>query len=142
MKNLIFCISLVLTLLFTAFSGCGTNTEPAEEPDYAVPVVESALKSISSGDYDRYVNLFNDEARSQLTEDAFRQANQLITGKIGTYVSKTFTSVKVENGYEVAYYDAKFTEEPGTVTVRAVFQEEDNEMKLAGFWLDSPGLRK
>jgi hypothetical protein len=123
------------------FHGCGTATELAEEPDYAVPVVESALKSISNGDYDTYVTLFIDEARSQLSEDVFRQAHQLITGKIGNYKSKTFSKVKVENGYKVAYYEAEFTEEPDIVTIRAVFDEEDDQMKLAGFWLDSPKLR-
>ena len=141
MKNLIFCVLLVSTLTTAAFTGCSTDTEPAEEPDYAVPVVESALKSISSGDYETYVSLFNEASRSQLTEPVFRQAHQLITGKIGNYVGKTFTEVKVENGYKVAYYKAQFTEESNVVIVRAVFEEEDGQMKLAGFWLDSPGLR-
>lgn len=142
MRNLISWILPVLVLTSAVFSGCGTGTETAEEPDYAVPVVESALQSISSGDYETYVDFFNEESQSQLTEAVFRQAHQLITGKIGSYVSKTFEKVKVENGYKVVYYKAEFTDEPDIVTVRAVFDEEGDRMKLAGFWLDSPRLRK
>jgi hypothetical protein len=63
-----------------------------------------------------------------------------IIGKIGTYVNKTFVEVKDESGYKVVYYQAQFTNEPSNVTVRAVFQEENSKMKLAGFWVDSPRL--
>ena len=61
---------------------------------------------------------------------------------VSTEIRNRKTVVKTENGYTVVYYKARFTEETSGVVVRAVFQEEDGEMKLAGFWLDSPGLRK
>jgi hypothetical protein len=103
--------------------------------------VESALESISRGDYPTYNGLFTEESHKQLPEAAFHQMQQAVIGIIGTYVDKTFVEVKDENGYKVAYYQAQFTDEPSGVTVRAVFQEENGKMKLAGFWLDSPKLR-
>ena len=141
MKKHIIYLAILTFLALLLLAGCGTATEPAVEPEYASPVVESALQSMSRGDYTTYVKLFTEESQSQLTEAAFQQAHQLITGKIGTYVSKSFEKVQQESIYEVAYYQAQFTDEPAGVSVKAVFQEENGGMKLAGFWLDSPKLR-
>jgi hypothetical protein len=102
--------------------------------------VESALVSISSGDYYRYKELFTEKGQEQLPKANFQQVQLSIIGKIGTYVDKTFVEVKDEGGHKVVYYQAQFTDEPSSVTVRAVFQEENSKMKLVGFWLDSPKL--
>jgi len=128
------CGSLVLT-------GCGSKTAENGEVPFSEPVVEEALTSLSQGDYTTYAGLFIKEGREQMTEEQFQQGYQLIKDLIGRYVSKTYQKVQQENGYMVAYYQAEFTKETGTVEVRAVFQEEDGEMKLAGFWLNSPKLR-
>ncbi len=122
-------------------SSSETPTPPAEEPEYASPIVDSALQSLSNGDYTTHVNLFIEELQGQLTEATFQQAHQIITGRIGTYVNKSFERVQQEGIYEAVYYQSQFTDEPDAVRVKALFQGENGEMKLAGFWLDSPKLR-
>jgi hypothetical protein len=143
MKRVIFSLMAVILAAAVIVAGCGGGTaETAEEPDYAVPIVEAALKSLSGGDYETYLSLFIEEGQQALTEEAFTQGHQVITGKIGEYRSKTYVREAMESGYKVLYYEAEFSGETEKVTVKAVFQEEEGEMKLAGFWLDSPNLRK
>jgi hypothetical protein len=143
MKRVIFSLLAVILTASVIVAGCGGGTAgTAEEPNYAGPVVEAALKSLSGGDFETYAGLFTEASQPALTKEAFTEGHEVITGKIGEYVSKTYVEEKTESGYKVLYYEAEFTGEPETVTVRAIFQEDKGEMKLAGFWLDSPNLRK
>ncbi len=143
MKRTIFSLPAVILITSVIFAGCGGGaTETAEEPDYAGPVVESALESLSGGDFETYTSLFTEASQPALTEEAFTEGHEVITGKIGEYVSKTYVKDEMESGYNVLYYEAEFTGEPEKVAVRAIFQEDNGKMKLAGFWLDSPNLRK
>lgn len=142
MKRVIFSLLVLILTVSVIVFGCGGTTETTGEPDYAVPIVETALKSLSGGDYETYVALFDTESQESLTEDIYTQSCEFITEKIGEYRSKTYVREAIEQGYTVLYYEAEFTGETEKVTVRAVFQEDKGEMKLAGFWLDSPNLRR
>ena len=75
-------------------------------------------------------------------EAVFQETNALIKAKIGSYVSKEFWKVQGEGIYTSVYYKAKFSEEPGDVTVNVVFQEISGDIYVAGLWFDSPKLRQ
>ena len=136
-------IYLPFTLLFLAAItlGCGSQQIEVKEPEYANPIVETALRSISDGDYLTHAELFTPETRAQMPESVFRQGHELIMSKVGSYVDKEFFNVEEQGKYVIVFYQARFTEETNNVTVKAVFESVDGEMKLAGFWLDSPKLR-
>ena len=141
-KRAILCVFAVSLFVGAGIlAACSSNSEHLQEPDYAGPTVESALRSLSDGDYSAYESLLTEASRSLLTEVAFQQVHQLITGKVGTYIDKSFVEVTDEGGYLTVYYEAKFTDETSDVSVKAVFREENGEIKLAGFHLDSPKLR-
>jgi hypothetical protein len=153
-KLLTFTVMLMLCGILVT-GGCSSKSEDAAvpyspettidetvEPDYAGPIVEAALTSLCQGDRETHSSLFIEEGKNAMTEEIFRSGQEQITGRIGTYNNnKTFGKINEENGYLVAYYYAEFTEETVPVEVRAIFQEENGEMKLAGFWLNSPKLR-
>lgn len=132
---------LITSLLLIPITGCGSNQEETAEPSYAGPIAEAALTSISDGDYGKHVELFVSELHSNLPETEFNEAHSRITSAIGHYQDKEFMSVTYQAPLTVVIYQARFSGEPAGVTVRAVFQEVAGEMKLAGFWLDSPRLR-
>ena len=134
-------LALIITLAIVC-SSCNTESETVQEPGYAGPIVEAALRSISDGDYTKHAELFAPETRAHMTESVFQQGHTVITSKIGHYMEKEFSEVQKDGKYTVVVYKVRFTEEPADVTVRAVFEEIDGEMMLAGFWLDSPRLRK
>ncbi len=154
-KFLVFMLMITLCGLMVT-GGCGSKTEETAvpytpdttmdetvEPDYAGSIVEAALTSLSQGDHKTHASLFIEEGKNQMTEEIFRSGHEQVTNLIGTYInnSKTFGKIQEETGFLVAYYYAEFTEETIPVEVRAFFQEENGEMRLAGFWLNSPKLR-
>ncbi len=132
---------LITSLLAVPITGCSSNQGTKAEPPYAGPIAEAALTSISDGDYEKHIEIFLPELHSNLPETAFNEAHSRITGEIGRYQDKEFVSVTYQSPYTVVIYQARFSEEPASVTVRVVFQEAEGEMKVTGFWLDSPRLR-
>lgn len=136
-QRLIACLLLV-ALLTMAITACS----PAMEPEYAPSPTESTLQGMSDGDYAKYTEYFIPEIRTELSEAAFQEVSQLIKSKIGNYVDKVFWKVEVSSQYTVVYYKARFSQEPADVITKAVFQEIDGKMYIAGFWLDSPKLRE
>ena len=137
----ILCRLLIPSLLLVPLTGCSSNQGGMADPSYAAPIVEAALTSISDGDYEKHIELFVSELHSKLPETEFNKAHSNITSVIGHYQDKKFVSVTDQSPYTVVIYQARFSEEPAGVTAKAIFQEVAGEMKLAGFWLDSPKLR-
>jgi hypothetical protein len=131
------CGVLIMLITIAGVSACTTMPEP----DYANQMTESALQSMSDGDYAEYIANFSPDARSSLAEADFDEATQLIKSLIGDYIDKEFWKTEKEDEYTVVYYKANFTEEPADVIITAYFTEIDGEMYIAGFWLNSPKLR-
>jgi hypothetical protein len=130
----------VLIMLIT-IAGVSACTTEMVEPDYANQMTESALQSMSDGDYAEYIENFSPDARSSVTEADFDEASQLIKSLIGDYIDKEFWKTGEEGEYTIVYYKANFTDEPADVIVTVYFTEVDGEMYIAGFWLNSPKLR-
>jgi hypothetical protein len=141
MKKTFFLILLILLSGSMVMGGCGDKEEEVSgEPEYAGSIVETAITSLCNGDFEKHRSVFTEETADLLSEEGFLEGYNFITGRIGTYISKTYDDTENENGYTVVYYDAEFTDETVPVQIRGVFENDGGEMKLAGFWLNSPKL--
>ncbi len=125
-------------------AGCveKNHTDADQVRPYADPITENILSGMSENNYSKYSNHFDQTMKNAMNEAVFNETNILIRSKIGDYVSKEFLKVESKNQHTVVHYNARFTNEPEDVTVRVVFQEIMDEMKVSGLWLDSPKLRE
>jgi hypothetical protein len=128
----------ILAILALVSSSCS----PGPEPDYAGAIAENILQAMNTGDYPRYSTNFDEAMKIAMPEAVFQQTNTVISGKIGTYVSKQYAKTQVKGPYTTVYYKAKFTGETGDVTVKVVFQQIAGKPYVSGLWMDSPKLRK
>lgn len=131
-------IVFIMLALIISVSACVTKAEPT----YASQITEGILQAMNEGDYTKYSENFDEVMKNNITEPVFEQFNTLIESKIGDYVSKEFSEVEEEGPYTTVYYKAKFTKEPGDVTVTVVFQEIGGGIYVSGLWFDSPKLQE
>ncbi len=143
-------ILFAAVLWITLLAGCGgsgqtgtnTATLASGEPAYATAMTDKILQALSSGDYAAFSRNYDASMKLVMTEAAFNQTRDLINGKIGTYVSKQFSSVQEKDGYTIVVYQAKYTDEPGDVTVSIAFTGTGDKVLFSGIWFDSPKLRE
>lgn len=109
---------------------------------YADPITENILLGMNEVNYTKYSEHFDQTMKNAMSEAVFNETNAIIKSKIGDYVSKEFWKVESKDQFTIAYYKAKFAQEPEDVIVKVVFQEIMGEMKVSGLWLDSPKLRE
>lgn len=150
MKKRKIIVLALAVLLLIAFTGC--SKAKVEELDmslvseYSDEMAENILIGINEDSYEKYSRDFDKIMKKQLTEKVFLESNKTIKSKIGSYISKTI--IKAEkvtqknNEYIVAYYSAKFENEPKDVSLKVVFSEVDGKKYVTGLWIDSPNLRK
>jgi hypothetical protein len=130
--------AIILAALALAMGSCYQQPEP----DYASAITENILQAINTGDYARYSEHFDDAMKNALPEAVFKENNTVITGKIGTYVSKEYKTTVKQAPYTIVYYKAKFTGESKDVTVKVIFQQIDGKNYVSGLWMTSPNLSK
>lgn len=142
-------LAMVAVLLFV-FTGCSKTKveklDTAQVSEYSDPMTESILTGINEDSYEKYSKDFDEIMKKQLSEKVFTDSQKMIKEKIGEYVSKTINKAEKvtqkDTEYTIAYYTAKFTKEPGEVSVKVVFSEVDGKKYVTGLWFDSPNLRK
>jgi hypothetical protein len=131
-------------LLMASLPGCGKSEEPAvtpSEPEYAAAIVDGIMQAFNAGDYAAYSEHFDEAMKKALNETVFRETGDFIRKKIGDYISREVTQVKVEEIYTTVVYKAKFTDEPEDVKVTVSFLETEDYVFVSGMWFDSPKLR-
>ena len=138
----IVCGILIVLVMVVVTSACAQKTEPKPEPEYAGSITEQILLAINENDYPKYSEHFDEAMKKAMPEAVFQETNALIKAKIGDYVSKEFWKAEDTGAYTIIYYKAKFTDEPGDVIVKVVFQETAGRIYVSGLWFDSPKLRK
>lgn len=132
------CGLLILLVIVAGLAACGSM----EEPDYAGLMTETSLQGMSDCDYDAFTRYLSAEARATVILPEFEASCQEIKDIIGDYIDKEFSKAEIQNSYVVVYYTASYSDEPDDVTITVYFQEIDEEMYIAGLWLDSPKLRE
>ena len=139
MKKTIY-ITTFIGLVTVALTLCSCNQQA--EPEYAGAMAENMLQALNTDNYTLYSERFDDAMKKAIPEPVFKQTNTLIRSKIGNYVSRKYTTTQKEGQYISVYYKAKFSAEPGDVTVKVVFQQVAGKTYVAGFWMNSPKLSK
>ena len=143
-KSIAGLIAIVMIASVVFFAGCveKNQVDVAQVREYADPITENILLAMNEGNYTKYSEHFDQTMKNAMPEAVFKETNIVIKSKIGDYVSKEFWKVESKDQFTIAYYKAKFTQEPEDVIVKVVFQEIVGEMNVSGLWLDSPKLRK
>jgi len=137
-------IAIVMIASVVFFAGCveKNQVDVAQVREYADPITENILLGMNEGNYTKYSEHFDQTMKNAMPEAVFNETNAIIKLKIGDYVSTEFWKVESKDQFTIAYYKAKFTQEPEDVIVKVVFQEIVGEMNVSGLWLDSPKLRE
>jgi hypothetical protein len=133
------CGVLVMLITIAGASACAAETETAE-PEYANQMTESALKSVSDGDYAKFTEYFSPAVKMLMTEVDFYEKCQQVKDAIGDYIDKEFWKTGTEEGYTNVYYKARFSEESEDVIVWVRFEEREGETYIYDFELSSPKL--
>ncbi|NQE04579.1 hypothetical protein C5S32_01800 [ANME-1 cluster archaeon GoMg1] len=134
-------VVIAAAVFFAGYVG-KEEVDVAQVREYADPITENILLAMNEGNYTKYSEHFDQTMKNAMSEAVFNETNAIIKSKIGDYVSNEFWNVESKDQYTIAYYKAKFTQEPEDVIVKVVFQEIMGEMNVSGLWLDSPKLRK
>ncbi|MCK4397969.1 MAG: DUF3887 domain-containing protein [Methanophagales archaeon] len=137
-------IAIVMIASVVFFAGCveKNQVDVAQVREYADPITENILLGMNEGNYTKYSEHFDQTMKNAMPEAVFNETNALIKSKIGDYILKEFWNVESKDQFTIAYYKAKFTQEPEDVIVKVIFQGIMGEMKVSGLWLDSPKLRE
>ncbi len=137
-------IAIVMIASVIFFGGCveKNRVDVAQVREYADPITENILFGMNEENYTKYSDHFDQTMKNAMPEAVFNETNAIIKLKIGDYVSTEFWKVESKDQFTIAYYKAKFTQEPEDVIVKVVFQEIVGEMNVSGLWLDSPKLRE
>lgn len=144
-KFKIFGCILAALMVMTVFAGCGKQkvTELSEDKvSFAEPIAEKMLAALTSGDFAKFSEDFDDTMKSKFDEAAFKKTNELMKTKVGDYKSKEFTAAQADSKYTVVIYKANYTNESSGVKVTISFTQKDDKYLVSGFFVDSPNLRK
>ncbi|MGE5138058.1 MAG: DUF3887 domain-containing protein [Rudaea sp.] len=146
MKTLLLLFSLFAAIFILGACNLTPRTTPVAESErdavlaFADPKTDGLLAGFNAGDYAAYSHDFDTTMRNALPEPSFIQTRQLVTGKIGKYVSRKVDRVERIGEYVAVVYSATFEQEEG-VTVRVVFTPADDHL-ITGLFFTSPKLRE
>lgn len=155
-------VCVLIFILVLSFTGIGCAVKDVEEPSYSKAIAEDFLVAVSNSDYEAVSDLLSEDFKKSLKEKATQKTGEetiaagekegFIDGickplneKIGSYEkgSLVFTKTLTERGYTSVFYNTRFSKETqGAVTVQFVFEEVNNKMLVAGFWLSSKTLKR
>ncbi len=143
MKPRCICLSFVLLLLITFFSGCSAKqASNAEIKNSADAITEEILVGMNEDNYEKFSANFDQKMKDTLTAEKFKNINAEIKAKIGEYISKEYFNTETKDSYSIIIYKAKFSKETDDVIVRTVLSESNGKIYVSGFWLDSLTLRQ
>lgn len=131
-------------------AGCTTGTAQsqlvplteAEVRAFADPITENILQAMNTGNYAQYTRDFDAPLKKNLAEAIFNWLNARKLDVVGNYVSKEFWRMTQKNDKVTVVYRAKFTNEPGTVTVTVNFKNISGKEYVDGLIFDSPLMRQ
>ncbi|MGB8646598.1 MAG: DUF3887 domain-containing protein [Anaerolineae bacterium] len=144
--NKLFQLVLVLGLAGMMLAACSqpvvtplTGADQDAVLSYTEAKTDNLLAGFNASDYAVFSRDFDDTMKGALTQSAFIQTRQTVTGKIGKYVSRQLATVEQVDAFIRVTYTAKFEQEDG-VTVQVVFNNDSAHL-VSGLWYTSPKLR-
>lgn len=134
---------VIFTLTLLVFSGCSSNTASDNTlKDKVDPVAENILQSMNNSNHETFIKDMDEKMKSTFTKEYFKDMNDKMLPKIGTYKSKEYWQTQKSGDYQVVFYKAKFDKEKDYVIVKVVVSEKDGKVLVSGLFFDSPNLRK
>ena len=138
-------ILVIMILLFTGLLGysCSGSGDEFEVPDSVHILAEELLEAYDAGNYEAYLENFEENAEWAIPEEYFSQQVVFIHRRIGYYdsMSKELSEVKVTDEYTDVIYKTQFSDEPDDVFVTVSYYISDNRVYAEGIWFNSPKLR-
>ena len=135
---------LIVAIILGGCTASPTAIEGAERDTvlaYSEPMADNELEALNANDYQTFIKDYDDKMREVTTQESFTSLQELISGRLGKYLSREVVSVAaVGNEAVIVVYSTKFENEEG-VTIRLVFQPGGNHL-ITGLWFDSPKLRE
>jgi len=134
---------VIFTLSLLVFIGCSSNNAGDNSlKDKVDPVAENILQSMKNNNHDTFTKDMDEKMKNTFTEDYFKNMNDKLLPKIGTYQTKEYWQTQKSGDYQVVFYKAKFDKETDNVIVKVVVSEKDGKILVSGLFFDSPNLRK
>lgn len=133
---------LCLMVLLLTLTAC--QREETVNADFADPMTEEVLLAINSGDYDTFSKNFNETNKAQLPQ-VFNTQILAIKELIGDYKegSKELISAKeVDKNYIQVVYNTDYTNEEGNVIITIIFNKDESNRVIEGFYMNSPKIQK
>jgi len=135
---------LIVAIILGGCTASPTAIEGAERDTvlaYSEPMADNELEALNANDYQTFIKDYDDKMREVTTQESFTSLQELISGRLGKYLSREVVSVAaVGNEAVIVVYSTKFENEEG-VTIRLVFQPGGDHL-ITGLWFDSPKLRE
>lgn len=135
----------VLLILLVALSGClaGKAVKGADQDAvlaYAEPMADNVLNAIEANDYAAFSQDFSDEMKTAIDETAFQDLREMLSGKVGSYQSRSVSSVRDVDGILAVIYTAVYSKDDQVVITLSVTADEPYQ--VTGLYFTSPELRK
>ena len=141
MKKLL--VLFLLLILLVTLAGCGKNSANSnnqqEVLSYADPITNNLLAGFNQNDYVMFSRDFDEQMKNALTQPVFEQTRKQITSKIGTYQSRSLTTIQQQGPNTVVIYNGTFEQESGVV-ITVAFQNFGDKELVSGLWFKSPKL--
>lgn len=140
-KKILCFFALILILAMNV--GCSTKQNVSVEFQSSVDAMtEGMLQGFNADNYTKFSEYFDQKMKGSFSEEKFETVNRDIKEKIGNYISKEFVAAENKDEYKIFIYKGKFDKESNDVIIRTVVSDNDGSLRVSGFWLDSPNLRK
>lgn len=143
MKRKTYTLLTILSVIFLILTGCtGKGLLNERMENTANDITENLLLGMKEDDYKKFSSQFDQVMKKNLSESQFNILNADIKSKLGNYIAKEYISSEQKDNYTVVIYKGTFSQEKNDVIIKTVLGENNGEIVVSGFWLDSPNLRK
>ena len=105
------------------------------------PIAQNFFDGMLTDDYEKASKNFNGIMREKMPPEQLATVKNQLYEKIGGLVKQDSPDILKEGNEVVLQYKAEFEKEKN-VTIRLVFNKENDGYKISGLWFDSPKLRK
>lgn len=139
---------LILLMIFILLVSIGCQKKEQDTTDiqaFADPMAENILIAINQENYQEFVKDLSDKMQSELSEEIFDTQMVALKDIIGDYQEgskEMLTTEDVDKNLIRVIYNTQYTNEKENVIVTVVFNKDENNRKIEGFFMNSPKLQK
>ena len=136
---------VVIAALAVLYLSSKAKTIPPQEAQGLLPelspIAQNFFDGLTSRDYEKASRNFNGIMREKMPPQQLKTLYEQINEKIGDLVNLGSPKISKQGENITLEYQAEFGKEKN-VTIRIVFNKENDGYKISGLWFDSPKLRQ